>query len=100
VKEFTGKLEAKSRWLTNLVSQAQSETEQELVGFKRQLQTITSDLQEKLEQVKHTYEYLPYNHWPNTRLAKDVLCNTICYMTTNDNVRNVQLKSFKLITHI
>jgi hypothetical protein len=36
---------------------------------------------------KHTYEYLPYNHWTNTRLVQDVLCNTICYMTTNDSVR-------------
>jgi hypothetical protein len=49
---------------------------------------------------KHTYEYLPYNYWTNTRLAKDVMCNTICYMTTNDSVRNAQLKCFKLITHI
>jgi hypothetical protein len=48
----------------------------------------------------HTYEHLPYNNWTNTRLANDVLCNTICYMTTNDSVRNEQLKFFKLITQI
>jgi hypothetical protein len=49
---------------------------------------------------KHTYLYLPYNNWTNTRLAQDVLCNNICYMTTNDSVRNAQLNRFKLITDI
>jgi hypothetical protein len=49
---------------------------------------------------KHTYEHLPYNNWTKTRLANDVLCNTICYMTTNYSVRNAQLKRFKLSTHI
>jgi hypothetical protein len=49
---------------------------------------------------KHTYEYKPYSNGTNTKLAKDVLCNTNCYMTTNDSVRNAQLKIFKLITHI
>jgi hypothetical protein len=41
---------------------------------------------------KHTYEYFPHNNWTNTSLANDVLCNNICYMTTNDSVRNAQLK--------
>jgi hypothetical protein len=50
--------------------------------------------------IKHTYEYLPYNNWRNTRLVKNVICNTICYMSTNDPVRNAQLKRFKLITHV
>jgi hypothetical protein len=36
----------------------------------------------------------------NTRLAQDVLCNTICYMTTYDSMTNAQLKYFKLITQI
>jgi hypothetical protein len=49
---------------------------------------------------KHTYEYLHYNNWTNTRLAQDVLCNTICNMTTNDSVKNAQLYVFKLIMHI
>jgi hypothetical protein len=49
---------------------------------------------------KHKYEYLIYNKRTNTRLANDVLCNTICYMSTNDSLRNAQFKSFKLITRI
>jgi hypothetical protein len=48
----------------------------------------------------HKFEYLPYNNLTNTRLPQDVLCNTIYYMTTNDSMRNAQLKSFKLITQI
>jgi hypothetical protein len=45
-KEFSGKLEADSRRLTNLVSQVQKETESELGGFRRQLQTVSSNFQE------------------------------------------------------
>jgi hypothetical protein len=50
--------------------------------------------------INHTYEYLPYNIWTNTRLAKDVMYKIICYMTTNDSVRNGQLERFKLILRI
>jgi hypothetical protein len=39
---------------------------------------------------KHYYEYISYNNWTKTRFAQDVLCNTICYMTTNDALRNAQ----------
>jgi hypothetical protein len=38
--------------------------------------------------IYHTYEYLPYNKWTNIRLAEDEMCNTICYMTSNDSVKN------------
>jgi hypothetical protein len=48
--EFSRKLEAESRRLTNLVSQGQRETESELLGFKSQLQTVSSDFEEKLIQ--------------------------------------------------
>jgi hypothetical protein len=44
----------------------------------------------RLNLQKLTLEYLPYNYLTNTRLAQDVLCNTICYMTTNVSVRNAQ----------
>jgi hypothetical protein len=33
---------------------------------------------------KHTLENLPYNNLTNTRIAKDVLCNTICYVTKKE----------------
>jgi hypothetical protein len=57
-KEFSGKLEAESRRLTNLVSQVQKETESELIGFKKQLQTVSSDFQEKLLQTSSSTQGL------------------------------------------
>jgi hypothetical protein len=43
------------------------------------------------------YVYFPYNNWTYTRLVKDVLCNTICYMTRNGSVRNAQLQVSSLL---
>jgi hypothetical protein len=43
---------------------------------------------------KHIYEYLTYNNLRDTRLAQYVPFNTICYMTTNDSVRNADIKRF------
>jgi hypothetical protein len=48
--------------------------------------------QSEVNVLKHTYEYLPYNNWTNTRLVQDVLCYTICYRTTNESMRNAQLR--------
>ncbi|PNF36604.1 hypothetical protein B7P43_G13842, partial [Cryptotermes secundus] len=49
-KEFSEKLDTESRRLTHLVNQVRGETESELLGFKRQLQTVSSAFEEKLEQ--------------------------------------------------
>jgi hypothetical protein len=44
----------------------------------------------RLHSQNHTYEYFPYNILKNTNIAQDIVpINTICYMTTNDPVRNV-----------
>jgi hypothetical protein len=56
--------------------------------------------QSEVNVIKHRYDNFSYNNNTNTRLAKDVMCNIICYMTTNDSVINAQVNSFKLITHI
>ena len=57
-KEFSGKLDAESRRLTNLVNQVKGETESELLGFKRQLQTVSSAFEEKLEQTSNNTQSL------------------------------------------
>jgi hypothetical protein len=48
--------------------------------------------QSEVNVIKHTYEYLPYNNWTTTRLATEVVCNNICYMTTNYSVGTDNLR--------
>jgi hypothetical protein len=40
---------------------------------------LNSDIlkQSEVNVFKHTYDFLHYNNWTNTRLAKEVLCNII-----------------------
>jgi hypothetical protein len=57
-KELSGKLETESKRLTNLVTQMQRENESELLGVKRQLQTINSDIEAKLQQTNNTTQAL------------------------------------------
>jgi hypothetical protein len=49
----------------------------------------------ELNVIKHTYEYLNYNNCNEHKISKDIMCITICYMTTNDSVKNVELKVFQ-----
>jgi hypothetical protein len=49
---------------------------------------IPSEVVVCLHLQKHIYEHFSYNNLANTRLAQDVLCNTIYYMTTNESQRN------------
>lgn len=49
-KEFAAKLDLETRRLTNLVGKVQQETESELAAVKRQMQTLSTDFEDRLEQ--------------------------------------------------
>jgi hypothetical protein len=52
-REFSEKLEAESRRFHVVVSQVQKETESELIGVKKQLQAVNSDLEAKILQASN-----------------------------------------------
>jgi hypothetical protein len=55
---LTEKLETESRRLTNLVSQVRKETEAEILGAKRQLQSVSSEFEARTVQVRNDTQSL------------------------------------------
>jgi uncharacterized protein YukE len=53
-EEFNGKLDAESRRVTNLVNQVQNDATSKLVAVKKQLQSISTELDSRLGQFQVT----------------------------------------------